>query len=240
MKNGHGLLRRWLAPILLSFFVSLAPLAGAQDTNVYYVAPEKINVLALLAPPPLPGSDEQAADLAEVTAVHRSHPASEEPAALQEDARLSLAAFAPVIGIFTNTSKLPQTVLFFKHIGRDTSRFVNQGKNYWKRDRPYVTDPSLLQGGPVEGFSYPSGHSTSGTVTARVLAEMFPEKRDALLAIGRSIGWHRVMIARHYPTDVVAGRVLAQAIVRELDANPQFQHDLAAAKAEILTSSPAQ
>jgi acid phosphatase (class A) len=66
-----------------------------------------------------------------------------------------------------------------------------------------------------------------------VLAELFPEKREAILTIGRDIGWDRVLIGKHFPTDVYAGRVLGQAIVRELRANAAFEHDLANAKAEI-------
>jgi acid phosphatase (class A) len=42
-----------------------------------------------------------------------------------------------------------------------------------------------------------------------------------------------VEIGRHYPTDIYAGRVLAQAIVKQLNKNDQFQKDLAAAKKEI-------
>ena len=41
------------------------------------------------------------------------------------------------------------------------------------------------------------------------------------------------MIARHYPTDIYAGRVLAQAIVRQMKKSDAFQKDFAAAKAEI-------
>jgi len=47
------------------------------------------------------------------------------------------------------------------------------------------------------------------------------------------MGWHRVQIARHYPTDVHAGRVLAQAIVREFKKSEAFQKDLAEVKAEM-------
>jgi len=47
------------------------------------------------------------------------------------------------------------------------------------------------------------------------------------------MGWHRVQIARHYPTDIYAGRVLAQAIVEQLKKNPEFQNHYAAIKAEI-------
>jgi acid phosphatase (class A) len=70
-------------------------------------------------------------------------------------------------------------------------------------------------------------------VLALVLTDLFPDKRDALLARAREIGWHRVELARHYPTDIFAGRVLAQAIVREMKNDPDFQKDLAAAKSEI-------
>ncbi len=70
-------------------------------------------------------------------------------------------------------------------------------------------------------------------VLALVLADFFPDKHDAIIAKARSIGWHRVEIARHYPTDIYAGRVLAQAIVREMKNSPDFQKDFAEAKAEI-------
>jgi acid phosphatase (class A) len=70
-------------------------------------------------------------------------------------------------------------------------------------------------------------------VLALVLADLLPEKHDAILARARQIGWHRVQIARHYPTDIYAGRTFALAIVRELKQSPAFQKDFAAAKAEL-------
>lgn len=240
MKNsGHSIPLR-LAPVLFSLAVLIAPLRAADGTNDYYLPKGKIDVIALLAPPPLPDSSEQAADLAEVRAVHMSHTTNEEAAAWAENNGLSLSDFTPAIGSFFQPGRLPKTGIFFDRIIKDVSRQVNVGKNYWKRERPYVVDPSLAQGGPTPGFSYPSGHSTEGMTCALVLAEIFPEKRDALLAIGRNIGWHRVILAKHYPTDVVAGRVLAQAIVRELNANPVFRHDLDEVKAEIAASAPRQ
>jgi len=76
-------------------------------------------------------------------------------------------------------------------------------------------------------------------VLALVLADLFPGKHDAIVAEARSIGWHRVEIARHYPTDIYAGRVLAQAIVKQMEKNDDFQKDLAGAKAEISAAMPA-
>jgi hypothetical protein len=39
-------------------------------------------------------------------------------------------------------------------------------------------------------------------------------------------------------TDIYAGRVFAQAIVREMKANPNFRRDFAEAKGELATAHP--
>jgi hypothetical protein len=41
------------------------------------------------------------------------------------------------------------------------------------------------------------------------------------------------LIARHCPTDIYAGCVLAQAIVKQMEKHSGFQKDLGEAKAEI-------
>ena len=70
-------------------------------------------------------------------------------------------------------------------------------------------------------------------VLALVLADLFPDKQDTIIAKARSIGWHRVQTARHYPTDIYAGRVLARAIVQQMKKSDEFQKDFVEAKAEI-------
>ena len=82
-------------------------------------------------------------------------------------------------------------------------------------------------------YGYPSAHSTRGTVQALLLAELFPEHKEAILEIGRHLGWDRVLLGKHFPTDIYAGRVMGQALVRELLASPAFQNDLAEAKTEV-------
>lgn len=197
-----------------------------------YFPPNWSEGVALLAPPPEPGSEEHAADLASAQAVFRGRtPAQEEHAFKQ--ASLSIFNFAPAIGPSFVPGRYPKLETLFLTVRTNISEAINIPKDHWNRQRPYELDKTLLLGRPERSTSYPSGHSTRGIVQSLLLAELFPDQRDAILAIGREIGWDRVLIGKHFPTDVYAGRVLGQAIVRQLMANPEFQRDLAAAKAEV-------
>jgi acid phosphatase (class A) len=170
--------------------------------------------------------------MAEVKAVFHTAPSNEIAAAYSER-KFSIFNFTPVIGDFFQPGKFPKTEAFFHRVQIGAETVTDGTKDYYKRPRPYTVDPGLVNGKLETSFSYPSGHSTESMVLALVLADLFPDQHDAIIAKARSIGWHRVEIARHYPTDIYAGRVLAQAIVRELKTNPDFQKDFADAKIEI-------
>jgi len=229
MKNALSMSRGRLVPILFALAVAVAPLHAA-DTQ--YLPAGKPDAIALLAPPPLPGSPEQTADLAEVIAVYHACTSNDMAMAYSEK-KFSIFNFTPAIGDFFQPGKFPKTEVFFERVQKQAESVTDQAKDYYKRPRPYTTDPSLANGKLEKSFSYPSGHSTESMVLALVLADLFPDKHDAILAKARNIGWHRVEIARHYMTDIYAGRVLAQAIVREMKTNPDFQKDFAEAQAEI-------
>jgi acid phosphatase (class A) len=203
-----------------------------------YLGADKPDGIALLAPPPAPGSAEEAADLASTRAVFKARTPSEQARAMK-DASLSLFLFAPAIGDFFQPGKLPKTEALFQKVKGSIGEAINTPKNYWKRQRPYEMDRDLMLGRPEKSFSYPSGHSARGTVYALLMAEVFPAQKDPILAVGRNIGWDRVLIGKHFPTDIYAGRVLGQAIFRELLASPAFERDLAEAKAEAQAAQSA-
>ncbi len=200
--------------------------------DLHYLPEGKPDAIALLAPPPQPYSPEQAADLQEVREV--SHAASHaDLVAAKSETKFTIFTFTPAIGGFFRPGKFPKTEDFLQNVRSDAATTVDGAKDYWKRPRPYKIDPSLADGKLETSFSYPSAHSTESMVLALVLADLFPDKHDAILAVARNIGWHRVEYGRHYPTDIYAGRVLAQAIVREMKKSDKFQRDFAAARAEI-------
>lgn len=219
----------WARLLILCALLQAAVPLPAEDT---YLPPGRPDGIALLPPPPAPASEEEAADLASTRAVFYGRTPAEEARAFK-DATLSFNIFERAIGPDFQLDHLPKTAALLKKIKAEIGEIIDIPKDHWKRMRPYQLDPQLSLRQPEPSPSYPSGHSTRGTVYSLVLAELYPEKRQAILAVGREIGWDRVLIAKHYPTDVYAGRVLGRAIVRELRTSPAFQRDLAEAKAEV-------
>ena len=217
---------------LAAFFAIATVVANAGEETLHYLAPGTPDATTLLAPPPAPGSAEQAADLASVRAVYHAATSNDIAAAYSEK-RISVFSFAGVVGDYFQSSHLPRTTAFFANVHHDAEIVTDHGKDYFHRPRPFMMDTNLANGVLERSFSYPSGHSTESMVLALVLADLLPDQRDAILDRAREIGWHRVQIARHHPTDIFAGRVLAQAIVRELKRSQSFKKEFAKVKAEI-------
>ncbi|MGA3179704.1 MAG: phosphatase PAP2 family protein [Verrucomicrobiota bacterium] len=230
--------QRPLSLFLGALFIVLLALPPLFAAGPYpYLAAGQPDALALLAPPPVAGSPEQAADLASTLAIFNARTPAEEAAANAEE-HLSIFCFAPAIGTNFQAGRFPETEALLKEVEKETSAVVGIPKSFYQRPRPSLVDSRLLLGAPESGFSYPSGHSTFGTVEAAVLAELFPQHADAILEAGRNFGWHRILTGKHYPTDVYAGRVLGRAIVRELKTSPAFQHDFAQCATEVAAARP--
>jgi acid phosphatase (class A) len=209
---------------------------SVQTSGLHYLAAGHPDAAILLSPPPLSDSAEQAADMQEVKTVYHAA-GSNDIAAAYSEKKFSVFNFTEAVGDYFNAANLPKTALLFEKVQFDAATVTDLGKDYFKRPRPYITDPSLINGKLEKSFSYPSGHSTESMVLALVLADLLPDKHDALIAHARQMGWHRVQTARHYPTDIYAGRVLALAIVREFKKNPAFQKDFAKAQAELAAAA---
>src|SRR5947207_7868499 len=83
-------------PCLLLLCFLFSP-AGPLLADTPYLAPDRPDGIALLAPPPVPGSAEEAADLATVRAVCQARTPVEKARAVK-DSTLSFSLFAPAIG----------------------------------------------------------------------------------------------------------------------------------------------
>lgn len=81
--------------------------------------------------------------------------------------------------------------------------------------------------------AYPSGHSTQAHALAFFYARLFPQLTDALMAAAADIAWNREIAGLHYPSDSLAGKLLASQLVDMLFENATFAALAEAAAAEF-------
>ena len=107
-------------------------------------------------------------------------------------------------------------------------------KNIFLRRRPYFDHEGIRilrlmepKADPMDiaaqGFSFPSGHSTNAVTMYGSLGQYFKKKwlTAAALALPLLVGFSRVVVGAHYPTDVFVGWLLGVAVLL-LDGTPRL------------------
>lgn len=217
-----------------------APAGAARPTA--YLDAATLEALGLAASAaPAPGSPAEAADRAR----------SAELALLADTPRWTLAQthaevspalaqahFDCPLGTRLSQDPPPALVRVFARALRDASIASNAAKDRLFRSRPFVDDPSRVTCVRVDddlgaNSSHPSGHAVVGAVYGEIMAELAPDQAAEMRRRGREIGWSRAVCGLHYPADAEAGITLGAEIHRALRASPEYQADLAAARAEL-------
>lgn len=219
----------WAIALLL---IGISPVhADALDPSaglVLQIAP----LAKAVGRPPEPGSDALKRDLS----VLRWLQFTRNPRGVAQAwsfLNLAPAEFEPAVGsVFGKTAPQIQSGLPF------FVKRVQQVKDLLKeeiaRPRPYVAHPDLQPCLPKEvSKSYPSGHATWYVTTSLLLADLLPQRRERLLAVGRQGMAARVTCSIHYPSDVEAGQRLAQAAVAQILGSPQWQSFKASVQPEV-------
>jgi acid phosphatase (class A) len=81
--------------------------------------------------------------------------------------------------------------------------------------------------------SYPSGHALTGYISAFVLAEIAPEKKEEILARAAEYAHNRVVCGVHYQSDVEASRKASYLVAGYMMATPRFQKELEQVREEM-------
>jgi len=121
---------------------------------------------------------------------------------------------------FLKTNNLDEEILI-KRLNQDVRFIVLDLKNYYKRPRPFRLDSKLYDPmlKSMDGFSYPSGHSTQSNLIYLVLSHKYPRFRSELKKIKDDIVYSRQMANAHYPSDIKFGEKLAKSLFDYLKNN---------------------
>ena len=194
----------------------------------------------LLGPPPPPGSGTAAGDVAtfEATRALKGTPRWE---LATRDAVFGSGAllqdFSCALGLQLDPVQAPALYHLLSRVVVDDETVGGRAKKTFKRPRPFLDHEGPIcverEAWLAKSYSYPSGHSTFAWTAALILAQAAPDRATDILARARTYGESRVVCGVHYESDVQAGRITASAVVSALQAQPEFQHDLQAVRAEL-------
>lgn len=101
---------------------------------------------------------------------------------------------------------------------------ILKAKSLFKRPRPYVRNPLIIPCISKESsYAYPSGHTTFSRYLALALSRLHPEKSGALMKRADEIALGRVIGGVHHPSDIEAGKKLADELARERLYTAEFE-----------------
>jgi acid phosphatase (class A) len=212
-----------------------------------YLPADALDGKAIVIGPPAVGSPSGKADQATYEET-RALAGSARWAAAQLDNDLwsggAQKRFSCALGREISEAATPRTQEMLHRVELDARSVGAPAKRAYSRVRPPVGDSRPICV-PREDWlktnpSYPSGHSLTGWAWGLILAEAVPAKASAMVVAGREIGQSRVICGVHFASDVEAGRDLGAAMVARLHADPLFQADLKAAKAELAKAPPSK
>lgn len=225
-------------PILLPGAETAVRESGAIAAKSHFIKPDGIAFKSVLPHPPASGSLAAAADLETVYQVQLWRTPEQVQWALRVE-KSDLEDYADVIGSWFASANLPVTWKLFVEVREDAIAMLELSKTVFGRPRPYTIDPRIV---PCvrrsSNDAYPSGHTFGIYFRATLLAEIFPEREQALFDLARKLAWGRVIGGVHYPTDLAGGRALSDVFVAELKKNPEFLRRFADCKAELLRVRP--
>jgi acid phosphatase (class A) len=190
-----------------------------------------------LPPPPAQDSARTRAELEELRSLAASTSDARKAMATKDAKDETPDIFNGVIGFDIATA--PQTQKLLQIVVDEEDPDSKAAKTFFHRERPYAADPSLhtctvAKPGKAANFnSYPSGHSTLAFSMGVVLAQVMPEKSQAILARSAEYAENRLICGVHYRSDIVAGQQFGTLLALRLMEKPAFQQQMAAAQAEL-------
>jgi hypothetical protein len=222
--------------LMLLAVAALAAAAPAADKAPALLG--DLDPVRVLPPPPVAGSPQALAELAEIHAVESARSAADEADARSDGDTKNGSIFATALGSGFDLAKLPATSALLDMVRATEKATVDRGKDEFRRPRPYSVDPALKSckrnDDPLS--SYPSGHTSMAFSMGETLARLVPEKAGPILARAARYGQSRIVCGQHFRSDVSAGQMLGLLIAERLMAEPHFRKAFDAARRELVAA----
>lgn len=226
-------MRNFAKALALLLVVGVSSPVFAEDAKPFADAKE-INLLNLLPSPPANDSAQMKAELGEILTIQVTR-TPEMAARAVADSEENVWRFSDVIDNpkFTKEN-LPKFSAFFDRVVETEGAVVDPAKDVWKRPRPHLYSDLVKPIVPLsKSGSYPSGHTTVGTLMGIVLSNMVPEKRPVIMARAWEYGHNRIVGGIHYATDIEAGRISGTVIAETIMTHDDYKSEYEGAKAEL-------
>lgn len=227
----------WLVTTAALMLSGCATLSGDAPSN-RYLAKGAFDARDHLPPPPPKGSEAALRDreIFRATRVLKDTPRW---SLAQEDnvEEKVLDGYACALGVTPSLERNPKLAATLLRMSRDVRSAVAGPKLKYRRPRPYFREegPICIKRslGLALSPDYPSGHATWGWSVGLLLAELAPDRREAILARAKAYGESRVVCGVHNMSSVEAGQMNAENLLAALKSSDAFKADLAAARVEL-------
>ncbi|CAI0716210.1 Major phosphate-irrepressible acid phosphatase precursor [Serratia grimesii] len=205
---------------------------AAEDAQPFTTA-QQVDLTQILPPPPANDSVQTKRELQEVVDMQQKR-TPEMATQAKADAEENVWVYSNVMGPKFNAKALPVLSAFFERVVATEAAVVDPAKDFWKRPRPHMLDSRIE---PIvkrsTSGSWPSGHTTLGTLMGITLANMVPEKRAEIMARAWQYGDNRVVAGIHYPSDIEMGRIAGSVISQQISHQQDFQQQYQQAREEL-------
>ena len=225
---------------MLAMIAAALGLAGAVraddgDKTLRFLVPGDVAAERILPPPPAADSQITKSELAELHRIEDARTPELEAQARSDSKTKDASIFAAAMGAGFDLAQLPATARLFADVRHDEKLAADAAKAVFKRDRPWVVDPSLKSCAREDASqtSYPSGHATMAYAMGVILASLAPEHARAILARSASYAENRLECGVHFRSDIVAGQVFGTVLAERMKHNAKFKAEYAAAAKEL-------